>query len=144
MRLVYTKAGKNLVAAVVRDRNAVIDHKLYWRGVGLAEAHYVCVILNSEAARKQVEQYQSQGQWGARDFDKYVFNLPIPLFDKDDGLHRQLVVAAKAAEKVAGRVDVEPGAYFLRTRRAVRKALAEDGIGDRVEELVGDLLRDAG
>lgn len=112
--------------------------------MGLEEARYLCAILNSEAVRKQVEQYQSQGQWGARDSDKYVFNLPIPLFDEGDGSHRQLVAAAKTAEKVAGRVDGESGEYFLRTRRAVRNALTEDGIGDRIEALVGDLLSDGG
>ena len=64
VRVVYTKAGKNLVSAVVREPAAVIDHKLYWGAVGLEEAHYLCGILNSEAVRKQVEQYQSQGQWG--------------------------------------------------------------------------------
>ena len=46
-----------------------------------------CGILNSEALRAGVEQFQSQGQWGARHFDKYVFNLPIPKFDGNDPLH---------------------------------------------------------
>ena len=42
------------------------------------EARYLCGILNSEALRSPVHQYQAQGQFGARHFDKYVFNLPIP------------------------------------------------------------------
>ena len=47
----------------------------------MEEARYLCGILNSEALRSGVEQYQAQGQWGARHFDKYVFNLPIPRFN---------------------------------------------------------------
>lgn len=140
VRVVYTKAGKNLVAAVVRNGSAVIDHKLYWSATELDEAHYLCAILNSEAARQQVEQYQSQGQWGARDFDKYVFNLEIPLFDKRARLHRDLAKAARTAEKVAAGVAVVPGQYFLRTRRAVRNALQDYGILDRMEELTFELL----
>ena len=143
VRVVYTKAGKNLVAAVVSDASAVVDHTLYWGGVGIEEAYYLCALLNSEGVRMQVEQYQAQGQWGARHFDKYVFNLAIPEFDRDEELHARLAAAGRTAEEVAAGVEVVPGEHFQRARKVLRAALADQGIAGRIEELVADLL-DAG
>ena len=144
IRVAYTKAGTNLAAAVVQDEGAIIDHKLYWAAtVSSEEASYLCGVLNSEALRAGVERYQSQGQWGARDFDKYVFNLPIPRFDEDDELHRALADAAKSAERVAKVVPDREREYFTRTRKRVRSALARDGIATHLEELVTELLHGA-
>ena len=141
-RIVYTKAGTNLAAAIVRDQEAVIDHKLYWAAAeNVEEARYLCGVLNSETLRAGVERYQSRGQRGARDFDKYVFNLPIPRFDAGDALHRRLADAAGTAEEVAGLVPEREGEHFPRTRRRVRAALAEHGIAARLESLAAELLR---
>ena len=141
VRVVYTKAGSNLAAAVVRDQFTIVDHKLYWGSVtGLREARYLCGILNSEALRSAVEQYQSQGQFGARDFDKYVFNLSVPRFEEADALHRRLVLAARRAETVASDVVLREGEYFTRSRKRIRSALSEHGIAARMEELVTELL----
>ncbi len=144
IRVVYTKAGTNLAACVIRDEAAIIDHKLYWAQVeSLNEGKYLCGILNSETLRAGVEQYQSQGQWGARDFDKYVFNLPIPKFVKSDSLHQKIAEAAKTAEDIAHIVPEKEGEYFTRTRRRVRDALAENGVTEELESLVGELLNTA-
>src|SRR5206468_3824256 len=80
-RVVYSKAGSRPAAAIIRNRSAVIDHKLYWAGAGEDEARYLEAILNSETARAAVRHLQSRGQWGARDFDKVMLSLPIPVFD---------------------------------------------------------------
>ena len=144
IRVVYTKAGTNLSAAVVRDKISIIDHKLYWATAEcLEEARYLCSIFNSEALRAAVAPYQSQGQWGARDFDKYVFNLPIPRFDGDNAHHRALADAASTAEAVAGTVSELEGEYFTRTRHRVRAALDDDGIAARLEILSTGLLHGA-
>ena len=144
IRVVYTKAGTNLAATVVRDETAIIDHKLYWAAAeGPEEAYYLCGILNSEALRAGVEQFQSQGQWGARDFDKYVFNLAIPKFDGNDPLHRELARVAKTAEEVAKAVSEKEGEHFTRTRKRVRSALAEHGIAAELERLATKLLSGA-
>ncbi len=144
IRVVYTKAGTNMAAAVVQDDTTVIDHKLYWGSAkNLEEARYLCGILNSEALRAAVAPYQAQGQWGARDFDKYVFNLPIPRFDRDDTLHRDIATAARTAERVAGDVPLNEGEYFVTTRKRIRAALAEDGVAERLEKLVVELLNGA-
>ncbi len=144
IRIAYTKAGTNLAATVIRDRTAIVDHKLYWAPVrSLAEARYLCGILNSEALRAAVAPYQAQGQWGARDFDKYVFNLSIPRFEKDNVLHQQLARAAGTAERVANDVPLKEGEYFVATRKRIRAALAEDGVAERLEKLVVELLNGA-
>ena len=142
IRVVYTKAGTNLAAALVHDEVAAIDHSLYWAAAQtVEEACYLCGILNSEALRVGVESYQAQGQWGSRHFDKYIFNLPIPRFDGGNGLHRRLAAAARTAEDVARLVPIKEGAYFISTRKRVRDALKEHGITDTLENLVTELFQ---
>jgi SAM-dependent methyltransferase len=78
LRVVYAASGTNPAASIIRDGKTVVEHKLYWSVVETeGEARYLAAILNCETARKRVESYQSRGQWGARDFDKVIFNLPI-------------------------------------------------------------------
>ena len=98
-RVVYSKAGMQPTACVLRDATYAIDHKLYWSApVNEVEAYYLTGLLNSETARQRGESLQSRGQWGARDFDKVMFNLPIPRFDADNPLHNDIAEAARKAE----------------------------------------------
>ena len=124
LRVVYAAAGTLPAACVLRDSKAVIDHKLYWTTAASAgEARYLAAILNSETARERTAKYQSRGQWGARDFDKVVFNLPIPRYDSKIKLHRDLAAAAAKAERVAAAVALPEGVKFQRARSLVRAAL---------------------
>ncbi|MGH6980115.1 MAG: hypothetical protein ACREFC_02815, partial [Stellaceae bacterium] len=104
------------------------------------EGFYLLAILNSETTRSQVEQYQSRGQWGARDFDKVMFNLPIPRFDEQIELHRDLAAAAERAEKIAAQVVIPESVKFQRARGLVREALAEAGVSPEIDRLVAELL----
>jgi SAM-dependent methyltransferase len=141
VRVVFAASGSLPAACIVRDRRAIIEHKLYWTAPSSEqEAHYLCAILNSETARARTERYQSRGQFGARDFDKVIFNLPIPLFDKRDQLHLELAAAGAHAEIVAGLAELKEGEKFQRARKRVRDALAEEGVGGEIEKLVEKLL----
>jgi hypothetical protein len=141
MRLVYAKAGALPAACIIRDDRAVIDHMLYWsKPASEDEAYYLCAILNSETARSRAAQYQARGQFGARHFDKVMFNLPIPLFKAGNALHAELAQAGAQAEAVAASVELKEGEKFQRARKRVRDALAEDGIGGEIEKLVEKLL----
>jgi hypothetical protein len=121
LRVVYAKAGALPAACVIRDERAVIDHKLYWtKPDSEDEALYLCAILNSETARSRAEKYQSRGQFGARDFDKVMFNLPIPLFKPSDALHRDLAEAGAQAEVVAANVELKEGEKFQRAQARAR------------------------
>ena len=144
IRVVYSASGTNLASCVVQDEKTIIESKLYWSAMdSLEEAHYLCGIFNSEVLRAGVEPYQSQGQWGARDIHKYVFNLPIPKFDGRNSLHQEIADAAKTAEDVARAVPEKESEYFVRTRKRVRDALAEHGISEELESFVGELLKTA-
>jgi SAM-dependent methyltransferase len=139
-RVVYSKAGIRLAAAVVRDDRAVIDHKLYWAtAASIDEARYLIAILNTAELTERVRPYQASGEFGPRDFDKYVFHVPIPLFDPVDDAHIALVDLAERAETVAAGLDVE-GLWFTRARQLVRSALDADGVGGDLEEAVQTLL----
>jgi hypothetical protein len=141
VRVVYAASGTLPAAIVLRDDRTVIEHKLYWsKPASEDEARYLTTILNSETARARAERYQSRGQFGARDFDKVMFNLPIPVFDAGKSLHRELAEAAAHAEAVAANVELKEGEKFQRARKRVRDALAEDGIGGDIEKLVEKLL----
>ena len=141
LRVVYAKAGSQPAAMVLRDAQAVIDHKLYWAAPGSEdEALYLAAILNSETARARTEALQSRGLFGARDFDKVIFSLPIPRFDPAVALHGDLAAAARKAEKVASATPLPAGVRFQRARKIVREALAEAGVSQRIDQLVARLL----
>ena len=142
LRVVYSKSGTLMVAAVVSDPEAVIDHKLYWASVqSHEEGRYLIAVLTSETARRRVESLQSRGQWGPRDFDKVMWTLPIAEFDPENSLHAALATAGHHAEAIAAQVPLKQGIYFTTARRQIRSALAEDGVARDINGLVGELLR---
>lgn len=139
IRVVYAKAGVHPAAAVV-EGDHVIDHKLYWAAAAsIEEARYLTAILNSEAVRSRAEQWQAEGLFGAQDFDKGAWNLPIPLFSRKVQLHRDLAAAARRAEVTAATVAKGPEG-FQKHRRLVREALAEAGQSSLIDRLVNELL----
>ncbi|MSO76891.1 MAG: hypothetical protein EXQ87_08260 [Alphaproteobacteria bacterium] len=141
LRVVYAKAGSRPAACLVRDERGVIDHTLYWMApASEGEARYLIAILNSETARARTEQYQARGQFGARHFDKVIFNLPIPRFDAANETHRALTEAAAAAETIAAQVALTEGVKFQRARTLVRAALAEANILENIDRMVAELL----
>ena len=141
-RVLFAASGTQPAAVkLVNDKDGLAEHKLYWVAVKtLIEADFLCAILNSETARAAAEQWQSEGQWGKRDFDKAVFNLPIPLFDPGNPLHTALAKAAAKAEKLAAQVEVKDGEHFTRTRKRIRQALIANSVAGKIEVLVAELI----
>lgn len=141
IRFCYTKAGNAIAAAIVTDMHTVIDHKLYWAAcTTVDEARYLEAVFNSETLTQRVRPLQSRGLFGPRDIDKYVFQLPIPLYDPDQALHRRLAEAAAMAEEVAGGVQLPLDIDFKAARHRVREAVDGHGVGDEIEELTASLL----
>lgn len=141
LRVIYAKAGSQPAACLVQDASAPIDHMLYWANMtSIIEARFLCAIFNSESARARVEALQARGQFGARHFDKVIFNLPIPRFDSKVKRHRDLAAAAAEAEKIAAAVELPEGVKFQRARSLVRSALKEAGVADKIDALVAKLL----
>lgn len=140
-RILYTKAGTRLSAARLVVADAIVDHKAYWTSVRSdAEAAYLSAILNSAAVLAKITDLQPHGQRDKRDFDNLVWTLPIPEYDDSEILHRDLAAAASRAEAVAAAVPLADADHFTAKRRAIRAALAEDGIAAEIEALVDALL----
>lgn len=71
----------HVAAAVVTDPAAIIDHSLYWAPISSPdEGLYLCAILNSPVLTTLVRPLMSYGK-DERHVDKYVWKLPIPLYD---------------------------------------------------------------
>jgi hypothetical protein len=141
VRIVYAASGANPAAYVLQDEAAIIEHALYWSSPStLNEASYLSSILNSESARDRAHKYQARGQFGARHFDKAMFNLPIPLFNPAKPLHQELAAAGAEAESIASLVEIPETERFIAARQRVRRALIANGIAPRIELLVEKLL----
>jgi SAM-dependent methyltransferase len=141
IRVVYTKAGTLLSAAILDDPRVIVDTTAYWATArDVLSARYLLAVLNSSAVLDQITPMQPRGWRDPRHFDNLVWELPIPEFDRRDRLHCELSVAAQAAERVAAAVPLREGSHFMRQRRAIRDALAGDGIAARIDQLVSRLL----
>jgi len=139
-RVVYSASGNAIAAARLDDPAQYIEHKLYWMPArSEQEAQYLTAILNAPATTKAVSLYQSRGLHGARDFDTYVWRLPIPTFDGSHELHCHLVNLAQQAEHAASQVDIE-GFGFQKARRLIREHLHDEGITSEIETAVATLL----
>lgn len=139
-RIVYNKSGMHLVAARVNDSRAVIDHKLYWATAATtAEAQYLCAVLNSATFTELVRPFMSYGK-DERDFDKHIWQLPVPLFAPADDLHKRLSARGAELEAAIAGLELVPGRHFAAVRRDVREFLAASEAGRDVEESVEELL----
>lgn len=141
LRVVYAASGTVPAACVLRDTSVVLEHSVYWSpAASEGEGLYLAAILSSETARARVEQLQARGQWGARHFDKVMFELPIPKFDPAVPVHARLAEAGARAEQVAASAPLPERGGFRAARAAIRNALKEDGVGDEIDRLVAELL----
>jgi len=139
-RVVYNASGAYLAAAIVEDSSAIIEHKLYWApAISLDEARYLTAILNSNALTMAVRPMQARGEHNPRDFDKYVFHLPIPRYDPADAAHARLASLAEHATYVAAAIAL-PDVRFERQRKHVREALEHDGVAEDIDALVKALI----
>ncbi|MFM9432225.1 N-6 DNA methylase [Arthrobacter sp. MP_2.3] len=139
-RVAYSASGTRLVAAYVDDPDIVIEHALYWLAVPSEQAgHYLAAILNSQGVLDLVGKYQAQGLFGARHFDKYVWNLPIPLFNARNEGHVELSELGQKAAAVAATSNVDDRT-FQKARELIREDLKTAGIYDAVETAVKKIL----
>ena len=140
-RVVYTASGVTLAAARVIDKDAIIEHQLYWAAAESSdEARYLTAILNSDTLRDRVQRFQSRGRYGERHFDKYIFYIPIPRYDADATTHQELAELAAHAETVAAVVELPARAGFRRKRTIITQALIADGVAQKIEKAVATLI----
>jgi SAM-dependent methyltransferase len=141
-RVVYSASGTYLAAATVSNSSAIIEHKLYWAPVASKdEGRYLTAILNSTVVTAAVAPMQARGEHNARDFDKYVLQLPISPYDPADAAHTRLVVLAEHAELIASATAATlPDVRFERKRKYIRDALVHDGVAADIDSIVKTLL----
>jgi hypothetical protein len=143
-RVLYTKSGVRITATRCEGNSAIVDHTLYWAAVdSVEEGRYLVAILNSDAVHLKIEPLMSEGLFGKRHVDKYVFAAPFPTFDPDDDLHRRIARAAAQAEDVANKLELPEELKFTAARAKVRSALQDSKVSSELEELVDALLAGA-
>ena len=141
-RVVYGASGMYMAAACLTDERAIVEHSLYWAAAAtLDEARFLTAVLNSSALTSALRPLQARGEHNPRHYDKYVFDVPIPLYDPSEERHRELIGLAELAESVAASVELPERLAFEAQRRRIRAAIAESEAGRRIEQLVEELVR---
>ncbi len=141
IRVLYSKAGTLPAAAVLRDDNAVVDHKLYWGRCDTgAEADYLTAILNAEAVNEAIKPFQSMGLMGERDIHKKVLELPIPRYNSSSERHVMLSNLGSEARKRANKlITSKEFPRSLAARRSWIRGQLQDLL-EEIDKLVKALL----
>jgi len=136
-KVVWREIAKDFVVSVVSSvtdkflgkKNMLPDHKLMLTPCKNSdEAFYLCAILSSCVARALVKSYAIETQISTHVL-KY---LKIPTFDKENSVHRKLVLLSKRAHKFA---VGEEARELEQTENKITKAVAFDLYGLSQKEL---------
>ena len=99
IRVAYTQAGQP-TAAIIQDSKSILDRKLYQVICQSAdEAYYVLAVINSDELAAAAATFMTKGLYGARDFEKHGWKLPIPRYDAGNSLHVHLSELGASAEQ---------------------------------------------
>jgi hypothetical protein len=140
IRVVYTKSGMHLAAAIVESQRHLIDHTLYYAVTWTRdEAVFLCAILNSAVTTARVRPMMSYGK-DERHIDKHIWNLPVPSYVPSNGFHREILELSKAVEAFVAGVELDQTASFISLRRQLRSFLAEVPEARELDVLVSRLL----
>jgi hypothetical protein len=130
----------HLAAAKLTDRRALIASGLYWAAVrSLDEADFLCAVINAPVTTELVRPFMSYGK-DERDIHKHIWEVPIPLFDEVNPVHRRLAELAKTAEQTAGQFTLNADLHFAASRRHIREALMATDVAQEINELVFELI----
>jgi hypothetical protein len=143
-RVVYSSSGMHVAAARVSDPSAIIDNSLYWAAVGHdLEGLYLTAVLNSAVTTTRVRPLLPYSKL-ERHIHKHVWKLPIPLFDSNLVLHREIAELGHAVELEIAALAIDAHRHFASVRRDVRAHLAISEAGRRIDNLVANLLGERG
>ena len=140
IRVVFNRAGTHLVATTILERRVLIANDLYWAAVNSeAEADYLCAIINAPVATELVRSLMS-----CRDDEmkvpEHIWDLPIPLFNPNDRVHRRIAELGRYAEVIAARVKIDGGLHSSALRMRIRNAIYQPSIAAELDEIVSSLL----
>ncbi len=136
--IVFNVAGQS-----VRGQGFIADYKtFYMESHDEDEADYLVAVLNAPIIDELVKPMQSRGLFGPRDICKKVLDLPIPLYDAKNSVHRELVdLARQCATLVVSRIEEEPKLTQMqigRARTSIRTGLSEQLF--RIDTLMKSLM----
>ena len=150
-RIAYTTQGEP-TATIIKDNYSVLDHKLFQTVCQSAEeAHYLLAIINSNAFTAAAETFMTRGLYGARDFHKHGWKLPIPCYDSSDSLHVRLsklgVIAEQECAALVANSDIPTKPAGDAQSRAARRMLRHEwqptsATAQAIEAAVAELLSD--
>ena len=138
--VVYNKSGQHLRAVRTQGR-LVLNDTCYWLPTrGGAEAAYLVAVLNADALQ---DAYRAARK-SDRDFHTHFwYRVPIPRYDRNDGLHRRLTRLGETLEQVARTVRDRPdlaAAGQVKACKEIREALRNQGVASRLDDAVRELL----
>ena len=150
VRIAYTQSGQP-TAAIIRDNHAILDRKLYQTICrSEEEAYYILAIINSNQFALAAEPFMTKGLFGARDFEKHGWKLPIPRYESKDSLHLRLSKLGKTAEQECeahiAKSDIHTKQAGDAQSRAARQTIRHDWqpnskIAKDIENAVAQLLK---
>lgn len=142
LRVLFSRSGTHMAAALVHDERGVVYQNLYWRPVeSEGEGLYLCGILNAPFTANAIRHLQPRGLFGPRHFTRLMLRLPWPLYDPDDPSHGAVVAIARACRDAAAETDGLKDGYFVTVRRRVRRTLEEKGLLDKLDARVAELVQ---
>ena len=151
-RIAYTTQGEP-TAALIKDNHSIVDHKLFQTICqSEEEAHYLLAIINSRVLTEKAEAFMTKGLYGARDFHKHGWKLPIPRYDAGESLHVRLSELGATAEQECQAIIAESDlgsrpagdAQSRAARRLLRHGWQRESATARMIELgVMELLSDS-
>jgi hypothetical protein len=94
---------------------------------------------NTPATTEFARPYMSYGK-DERHFDKHIWQLPIPLYDRANPLQKKLSGLSQQAQKLVASFEVDADLHFAATRRHIREMLEQSDIGCEMNEIVCELL----
>ncbi|MER8479742.1 MULTISPECIES: N-6 DNA methylase [unclassified Mesorhizobium] len=140
LRVVYNRAGMHVAAAKIDNRRAIVANGLYWAAVhSVQEADYLCAVLNAPVTTELARPFMSYGK-DERDIHKHVWEVPIPLYDANNEIHRTLSRLGSAAESIVAGFAIDRDLHFAATRRHIRELLDSTDEGREINEIVFELL----
>ncbi len=134
--VVYNRSGSNISAVVVnsgelspvngaRPSAFVADFTTYWsRAESVAEAHFLCALLNAPCVDASIKAYQTRGIYvGPRDITRLPFEVcPIPPFDAANADHQALAALSLQAHEQVKALSLREGGVVA-ARKQVRTAI---------------------
>jgi hypothetical protein len=95
--------------------------------------------MNAPVTTELVRPFMSYGK-DERNIHKHGWELPIPLFDADNRVHRRLAELGKMAEQIVAQFRLDTNLHFAATRRHIREHLDATDEGQEINEVVFDLI----